>query len=89
MKLSAITYLVITTLILVTVAIFAAMDFSFSWVFYLTLFGEILLIFTVFKVLKDKYTTDKTFEDFYEDHPIGKEEFHLRNNASKRNPKLH
>ena len=74
MKLSAITYLVLTTFVLVTVAIFAAMDFPFGWVFYLTVLGQVLLIFSVFKVLRDSYTTDKTFKDFYEDHPIGQEE---------------
>ena len=74
MKLSAITYLVLTTFVLVTVAIFAAMDFPFGWVFYLTVLGQAPLIFSVFKVLRDSYTTDKTFKDFYEDHPIGQEE---------------
>jgi TRAP-type C4-dicarboxylate transport system permease small subunit len=74
MKLSAITYLVLTTFVLITVAIFAAMDFPFGWVFYLTVLGQALLIFSVFKVLRDSYTTDKTFKDFYEDHPIGQEE---------------
>lgn len=74
MKLSAITYLALTTFVLVTVAIFAAMDFPFGWVFYLTVLGQALLIFSVFKVLRDSYTTDKTFKDFYEDHPIGQEE---------------
>lgn len=74
MKSTPITYLVITSLILVTVAIFAAVGLAFSWIFYLTVFGEALLIFTVYKVLRDDYTTEKTFKDFYEDHPIGKEE---------------
>ncbi len=74
MKLSAITYLVLTTFVLVTVAIFATMDFPFGWVFYLTVLGQALFIFSVFKVLRDSYTTDKTFKDFYEDHPIGQEE---------------
>ena len=69
MKLSAITYLVLTTFVLITVAIF-----PFGWVFYLTVLGQALLIFSVFKVLRDSYTTDKTFKDFYEDHPIGQEE---------------
>jgi hypothetical protein len=50
------------------------MDFPFSWVFYLTVLGQVLLVFSVIKVLKDTYTTEKTFEDFYEDCPIGKEE---------------
>ena len=74
MNFSAITYLVITPFVLVTVAVFATMDFPFSWVFYLTVFGQAFLIFSVFKVLKDNYTTIKTFEDFYEDYPIGREE---------------
>lgn len=82
MKRSAIKYLVITTVILITVAIFAAMDFPFRWVFFITIFGEIFLIFSVLKVLKDNYSTNKTFKDFYGDHPIGKEEFHLKNRRS-------
>ena len=72
MKPSPISLLVITTLVLITVAIFAAMDFSFRWVFFLTLAGQILLVFTVIRILKDNYTTDKTFGDFYEDYPIGR-----------------
>lgn len=82
MKLSGITFLIITSVILITVAIFAAMDFPFRWVFFITIVGEIFLVLSVIKVLKDKYTTRKTFKDFYEDHPIGKEEFHLRNDRS-------
>lgn len=74
MKPSPITLLVITTLVLITVTIFASMGFSFGWIFFLTLFGQILLVLTVFRVLKDNYTTDKTFEDFYVDHPIGRQE---------------
>lgn len=74
MKHSAITYLATTTLILVTVTIFAAMGLPFSWVFYFTVIGQGFLVFSVLKVLKDDYTTDKTFEDFYEDYPIGREE---------------
>ncbi|CAM3372692.1 hypothetical protein [Aequorivita lipolytica] len=73
MKISAITYLIITTFILLTVTIFAAMNFPFSWVFYLMVLGQVLLVISVVKVLKDNYATDKDFEDFYEDHPIGRE----------------
>ncbi|MBK5214340.1 MAG: hypothetical protein JJE55_11845 [Flavobacteriaceae bacterium] len=74
MNLSAITYLVITTFVLVTVAIFAAMGFPVNLVFYIIVFGQALLVFSVFKVLTDPYTTNKTFEDFYEDYPIEREE---------------
>jgi membrane protein implicated in regulation of membrane protease activity len=70
MKISAMFLLALTSLILLTVVIFSALDFSLSWVFLLTTFGQVLLVVTVYRVLKDNYTTDKTFEDFYEDHPI-------------------
>jgi len=61
--------LAITTFILLTVTIFAAMDFAFSWIFYLTVLGQIFLVFSVYKVLKDHYSTKKTFRDGYEDVP--------------------
>ena len=60
-----------TTLVLVTVTIMAAMNFPFNWVFYVTVLGQAAVVYMVYKVLTDNYTTDKTFEDFYEDNPIG------------------
>jgi len=74
MKISAITSVIITTFLLLTVTIFALMDFPFGLVFYLTVIGQIALVFTVLKVLKDDYKTVKTFDDFYEDFPIGRTE---------------
>ena len=74
MKDSVMLWVVATTLILVTVTIMAAMNFPFNWVFYLTVIGQVLIVFMVYRVLKDNYTTEKTFADFYEDHPIGKED---------------
>lgn len=59
-----------TTLLLVTVTIMASMNFPYNWVFYLTLLGQVSVVFMVYNVLTDNYKTDKTFEDFYEDHPI-------------------
>jgi hypothetical protein len=47
-----------------------AMDLPFNWVFYLTVFGQIMLVIMVYKVLTDDYTTDKSFEHFYEDRPV-------------------
>jgi hypothetical protein len=29
------------------------------------------VVYMVYKVLTDTYSTTKTFDDFYEDHPIG------------------
>ena len=70
MKISAMDWLGLTTLVLVTVTLFAAMDLAFNWVFYLTVLGQVALIITVYKVLRDDYTTEKTFKDFYEGRPI-------------------
>lgn len=69
MKISAMQWIACTTLLLITVTIFSAMNLSFNWIFYLTVLGQIMLVVTVYKVLKDDYTTDKTFRDFYEDRP--------------------
>lgn len=43
------------------------MAFPSGWLFFLVVFGQAVLIFTVYKILKDDYHTHKTFEDFYED----------------------
>ena len=70
MKTSPFIYITITTLLLITITIMCAMDFPFNWEFYLTVIGQILVVVMVYKVLTDNYTTDKTFEHFYEDRPI-------------------
>ena len=73
MKVSTMGSVAITTIALLLVTIMAALDYPFNWVFYITVLGQALLIYMVYRVLVDDYKTDKTFEDFYEDHPIGKE----------------
>lgn len=70
MKNSPFPYVVITTLLLITITIMCAMNFSFNWIFYLTVLGQISVVLMVYKVLTDNYSTDKTFEHFYEDRPI-------------------
>jgi hypothetical protein len=70
MKNTAIKLVLATTLLLVVLTIMAELNFSFGLIFFLTLFGHVLLIYTVYRVLTDKYTTDKTFDDWYEDHPM-------------------
>ncbi|WP_299366746.1 hypothetical protein [Winogradskyella sp.] len=70
MKTSPFLYVYITTLLLITITIMCAMDFPFNWVFYLTVIGQILVVVMVYKVLTDNYSTNKTFEHFYEDRPI-------------------
>nr|WP_298993652.1 hypothetical protein [uncultured Polaribacter sp.] len=70
MKLSIQTYIAITTFLLFFITILAALNYSFSWIFYLTVIGQVFLLIMVYKVLTDNYKTEKTFEDFYEDNPI-------------------
>ena len=74
MKLPVMFYVVITTLVLLTVTIMATMNFPFNWVFYTVVAGQILLGVTVYKVLTDNYQTDKTFEHLYEDCPVKPED---------------
>lgn len=74
MKLPVMFYVWITTLLLITVTIMVSMDFPFNWVFYLTCLGQILIVVMVYRVLTDNYSTEKTFADFYEDHPIGRQQ---------------
>lgn len=73
MKLSGIFYLIVTTLLLVALTVMAYYGASFQIIFYVTVAGQLLLIFTVYKILTDDYTTKKKFKDWYEDHPIGRE----------------
>ena len=74
MKLSAIFYITITTLLLVGIVTMVFFNVSYPIVFYTVVVGQAWWIFTVYKVLTDKYSTDKTFDDWYEDHPISREE---------------
>ena len=74
MKLSAMFYVWVTTILLITITMMAALDLPFNWVFYLTVIGQVLLVYMVYRVLIDNYETSKTFKDFYEDYPVGREE---------------
>jgi hypothetical protein len=74
MKIPVMFYVALTTLLLVTLTIMVSMNMSFSWVFYMMCLGQFFVLVMVYKVLKDKYTTSKTFADFYEDHPISQSE---------------
>lgn len=71
MKISPMVYVFATTLVLITVTIMSAMNLPFNWVFYLTVIGQLLVVLMVYKVLRDNYSTSKTFEHFYEDRPLG------------------
>ncbi|WP_435578266.1 hypothetical protein [Gilvibacter sp.] len=68
LKLSAMSLVWITTLLLVTLTIMVTMDLPFNWMFYLSVLGQVFVVLMVYRVLTDDYTTDKTFDDFYEDY---------------------
>ena len=72
MKSKGILLLGITTILLVMLSIMAFLDFKYAWVFSLTTIGQILLVVSVYHVLRDDYKTEKTFDDWYEDKPIGR-----------------
>ena len=75
MKLSVMFYVTITTLLLITVSIMVSMQLPMNWIFWVTCIGQILIVLMVYRTLTDSYTTNKTFKDFYEDHPIGGRQF--------------
>ena len=60
-------YVAVTTLLLITVSIMVSMNFSMNWIFWVTCLGQVLILIMVYRVLTDKYATDKTFKDFYEE----------------------
>lgn len=71
MKTSAMFWVATTTIVLITLTVMATMNFSFNWVFYVTVLGQVMVVYMVYRVLTDNYTTNKTFDDFYEDFPVG------------------
>ncbi|WP_408034482.1 hypothetical protein [Tenacibaculum aestuarii] len=73
MKSSAMFLVLFTTVFLFVLTGLVFTKIGFSWVFILTVIGQLLVVLMVYKVLRDHYTTSKTFEDFYEDFPIGRE----------------
>lgn len=46
------------------------MNFSFNWVWYPLVSGQVLVIVVTYKVLTDTYQTEKTFEHMDVDCPI-------------------
>lgn len=69
MKNQSYIWLAISTVFLIAVAVTAHYQMNFPFVYSLVIIGQLVLIFTVYKVLTDKYSTDKTFNDWYEDKP--------------------
>ena len=65
-------YILLSTSLLVIVAVMVFYELPFNWIFFTTLMGQISLLVMVYKILTDDYSTEKTFDDWYEDRPIEK-----------------
>lgn len=70
MKNFAIKLVWFTTIYLVVFAMLCQFDISLPVLFSMLIAGQGLLLFMVYKVLTDSYTTHKTFKDWYEDRPV-------------------
>lgn len=70
MKLSVSFWVGICSLTLLMVTMFSAMNLPFNWIFYLTVFGQVLVVIMVWRVLTDNYTTSLEFKDGYGDKPL-------------------
>ncbi|GAK90911.1 hypothetical protein JCM19297_210 [Nonlabens ulvanivorans] len=73
MKNKAICWVIFTTAFLVLITILSSYNVTFKWVFSLVVLGQASLIISVYKVLKDDYTTALTFKDGYQDHHLEKD----------------
>ena len=69
MKNFAVFLVVFTTAFLVVFTVFSQLDVSLKLMNVLFITGNALVLLMVYSVLKDKYTTTKTFKDWYEDKP--------------------
>jgi hypothetical protein len=70
MKNFAIKLVWFTTAYLLVYIVLAEFNFAFPLIFAMCITGQGLTVFMVYKVLTDKYTTNKTFKDWYEDRPV-------------------
>ncbi len=69
MKNLAMFIVVFTTIFLVVFTLFSQLEVSLRIMNALFLAGNALVLLMVYTVLRDKYTTSKTFKDWYEDRP--------------------
>jgi len=74
MKNNGVTYLILTSVLLVLITILVYFNTNFSLIFYLTFLGQCLLIYSVYRILTDNYKTERSFDDWYEDYSDKNEE---------------
>jgi hypothetical protein len=72
MKNLAIFSVIVTTAFLFVFTAFSQLEVSLKWMNVLFICGNAMVIWMVYEVLTDKYTTKKQFKDWYEDRPKSK-----------------
>jgi hypothetical protein len=70
MKNFAIKLVLFTTAYLFVFTILTQINVPFRLLLVMLVVGQALLLYMVYKVLTDNYTTNKSFKDWYEDKPI-------------------
>tara|TARA_R110000850_G_scaffold271031_2_gene404927 strand:+ start:325992 stop:326228 length:237 start_codon:yes stop_codon:yes gene_type:complete len=71
MKNQSYIWLAIATIALLAVTVFSVLSPVYPLIYILWILGTAFLLIAVFKVLRDRYKTKKTFKDWYEDQPKG------------------
>lgn len=79
MKNTATTTVLITTIFVLLFTVIALSNIAIELTIGMCAIGMVLLPYMVVKVLKDTYQTQKTFSDWYEDHPKSDEGLFLSN----------
>ena len=69
MKNFAIKLVWFTTLFVLSFAVLCQTNTNLSTLMVIFIVGQILVLLMVYIVLKDNYSTTKTFKNWYEDHP--------------------
>lgn len=70
MKITAMNWVAITTLVLVVLVIASSLNAPYPWVFALTVGGQGVLLLMVYRVLTDRYESKRTFSQGYQDHTL-------------------
>ena len=68
MRTSAMFWVAATTLMLLLETVTASLAFPFHWIFFIALAGQVMVVYMVYRVLTEPYTTNKTFQDYYQDY---------------------
>lgn len=72
-KLYIMKYLILTTVFLVCYVILFQFYENYALLMSLFIVGNVLIMLTVYKTLRENYSTQKVFNDWYEDNPKEKE----------------